>query len=46
GAVELADGSSVPGFVCDSGAAVSARDITAWGGWRAYLAAQAPALSG
>ncbi|MCA1689940.1 MAG: allophanate hydrolase, partial [Actinobacteria bacterium] len=39
GAVELADGSSVPGFLCDSSVSESAPEITAWGGWRAYLAA-------
>jgi allophanate hydrolase len=46
GAVELADGTTVPGFVCDPRVAETAREITAWGGWRAYLDAQAPALSG
>ncbi len=47
GAVALADGSSVPGFVCDPRVAQGdAREITAWGGWRAFLAGQAPAISG
>ncbi|MEA2297851.1 MAG: allophanate hydrolase [Solirubrobacteraceae bacterium] len=46
GAVELADGSSVPGFVCDSGVAETSVEITAWGGWRAFLAGQAAALPG
>jgi allophanate hydrolase len=43
GAVELADGSVVPGFVCDSEVAQTGREITAWGGWRAFLAAEAQA---
>lgn len=38
GAVELADGSSVPGFLCDAAVAAGAPDITAWGGWRAWRA--------
>ena len=37
GTIELADGSTVQGFLCESYATVSARDITAFGGWRAYL---------
>jgi allophanate hydrolase len=45
GAVELEDGSSVPGFVCDSAVEGAARDITAWGGWRAFLAGEAPAVA-
>jgi allophanate hydrolase len=45
GAVELVDGSTVAGFVCDSGVVASSRDITEWGGWRAFLAdAEAAAL--
>ncbi|MBI5333673.1 MAG: allophanate hydrolase [Burkholderiales bacterium] len=40
GPVQLADGSTVQGFVCDPQAVQGARDITAFGGWRAYLAAQ------
>ena len=39
GSVRLADGSSVPGFLCEPAALADARDITAYGGWRAYLAA-------
>jgi len=39
GAVELLDGSSVPGFVCDSRVAQAARDISDWGGWRAFVLA-------
>ena len=38
GTVELEDGSTVQGFVCEEVAARQARDITALGGWRAYLA--------
>jgi allophanate hydrolase len=37
GTVELADGSFVKGFVCESFALDGARDITEYGGWRAYL---------
>ena len=39
GAVELADGTWVPGFTCMPHALDGADDITARGGWRAYLAA-------
>jgi allophanate hydrolase len=37
GTIALADGSTVQGFVCESYATASARDITSFGGWRAYL---------
>ena len=37
GSVALADGSVVTGFLCESHAATRAQDITAFGGWRAYL---------
>ena len=37
GTVTLADGSGVPGFLCESHATAGAEDITALGGWRAYL---------
>jgi allophanate hydrolase len=37
GQVELADGTSVPGFLCEPVAVDGARDITAYGGWKAYL---------
>ena len=40
GKVELADGSFENAFICEHGALGSARDITDFGGWRAYLAAQ------
>jgi len=37
GRVQLEDGSSVPGFLCEAIATEDARDITALGGWRAWL---------
>ena len=40
GTVLLADGSACKGFLCESVAAAAAVDITGYGGWRAYLAAQ------
>lgn len=41
GSVELADGTSVPGFLCEPEALDGAREITSYGGWRAALAALA-----
>jgi allophanate hydrolase len=41
GALLLADGSAVKGFLCESVALAGAEDITRHGGWRAYLAARA-----
>ncbi|MBC7957126.1 MAG: allophanate hydrolase [Cytophagales bacterium] len=38
GSVALADGSSVHGFICEPYALEGAKDITSFGGWRAYLA--------
>ena len=38
GPVELSDGQQVLGFVCTADGADPARDITSYGGWRAYLA--------
>jgi allophanate hydrolase len=38
GTVELGDGSRVQGFLCESYATRGARDISSFGGWRAYLA--------
>ncbi|MEH3046250.1 allophanate hydrolase [Sphingomonas adhaesiva] len=38
GTVTLADGSSVKGFVAEPRALAGAQDITALGGWRAYIA--------
>jgi len=40
GTVKLGDGSSVKGFLAEAAATDGARDITAFGGWRAYIAAQ------
>jgi allophanate hydrolase len=37
GEVELDDGRTVVGFLCEPLALEGARDITATGGWRAYL---------
>ena len=39
GSVRLADGREVKGFLCEAVAARNARDVTSYGGWRAYLAA-------
>jgi allophanate hydrolase len=39
GSVELADGRFVHGFLCEAHALADARDISRFGGWRAYLAA-------
>lgn len=41
GNVVLDDGSTVKGFVCEPAALVGATDITAHGGWRAFLASRA-----
>jgi allophanate hydrolase len=38
GNLTLADGRSVKGFICEPWALVDAADITAFGGWRAYIA--------
>jgi len=38
GKLELADGSRVPGFICEGLAADGATDITHFGGWRQFLA--------
>ncbi len=40
GSITLQDGSTVQGFLCEAQAAQGAPDITHFGGWRAYLAAQ------
>ncbi|MEV5954264.1 allophanate hydrolase [Streptomyces sp. NPDC051987] len=40
GRVELADGTGVPGFLCEPGATAGAEDITRHGGWRAFLASR------
>jgi len=38
GHVDLADGTTTLGFVCEAAGAADALDITDHGGWRAYLA--------
>jgi len=38
GSVLLEDGSTVQGFLCEAAALAGARDISAFGGWRAWLA--------
>lgn len=40
GKLELEDGSEVSGFLCEPHATVGATDISAFGGWRAYLRAK------
>ena len=45
GTLELDDGTAVHGFVCDPTALEGARDITAYGGWRSYMAAAADDLN-
>ena len=37
GTIELEDGGRVHGFLCEGNATVRARDISSFGGWRAYL---------
>lgn len=39
GKLELADGSIVNGFICEGVGIADAKDITAYGSWRAWLAA-------
>jgi allophanate hydrolase len=39
GSVQLADGRWVKGFICEGAALAGAIDISAWGGWRAFVAA-------
>lgn len=40
GNLELADGRWVKGFICEAHALGRARDITSFGGWRAFIGAQ------
>jgi allophanate hydrolase len=40
GKLELADGAMVNGFICEGIGVADAQDITAYGGWRAWLAAR------
>ena len=42
GRVELADGGSEMGFICEPIALRDAHDISAWGGWRAWVEAGRP----
>ncbi|KQW35289.1 allophanate hydrolase [Rhizobacter sp. Root404] len=42
GSLGLADGRQVHGFVCEAHALAAARDVTAFGGWRAFVAAGMP----
>ncbi len=43
GTITLEDGRAVKGFLCESSAVRDARDITRYGGWRAYRAAEGTA---
>ncbi len=43
GSVQLADGHHVHGFLCEAHALQGARDITPFGGWRAFLRSLSPA---
>jgi allophanate hydrolase len=40
GTVELSDGSSVKGFICEANGTKGATDITNLGDWRSFLAQQ------
>ena len=40
GTVELDDGGSVKGFLCEAAATTHATDISSFGGWRSYLASR------
>ena len=44
GTLELEDGRQVKGFICEPRGLEGASDITAHGGWRAYLASLNPAV--
>jgi len=39
----LADGRWVHGFICEAHAVTTARDVTAFGGWRAFMQANTAA---
>ena len=41
GTIELDDGSTVQGFLCEAAATAGAEDISRFGGWRNYLNADA-----
>ena len=40
GTLTLEDGREVKGFICEAWAIAEAQDITALGGWRAYIASR------
>ena len=40
GTIRLSDGSEAKGFLCESEGAKGARDISSFGGWRAFIAAE------
>jgi allophanate hydrolase len=42
GTLRLADGREAKGFLCEAEAIKTAKDISAYGGWRAYLAQKFP----
>jgi allophanate hydrolase len=42
GTLELDDGSRVQGFLCEAWTTTGRRDITEWGGWKAWLASLTP----
>jgi allophanate hydrolase len=42
GTLELDDGRQVQGFLCEAWATDGRRDITEWGGWKAWLASRKP----
>jgi allophanate hydrolase len=46
GPLDLSDGLSVLGFLCTADAVHQAHDISAYGGWRAYLAASEAPVDG
>ncbi len=43
GSIELDDGSSAQGFICEAAAIAGAEDISRYGGWRNYLSAHTAA---
>jgi allophanate hydrolase len=45
GSITLDDGSDVKGFLAEAAGVASARDITAYGGWRGFLAAEVEAAT-
>lgn len=40
GTLQLEDGESVQGFLCEAYAVANATDISSFGGWRAYMASK------